>query len=97
MHADIAGPANEIVYNGAVQHLKPPRPRRLANDNLGDVMRVCIVDHVVGNASVTGRQCDGFAAKRLGEPQHIGDAVAFLFGKLHGTAPFYVKRGPWTV
>jgi hypothetical protein len=96
MHADIAGPA-EVMNDRTVQNLEPARPRRLADDNLGDVMRMCVVDHVVGNASVAGRQRNRFAAERLGEPQRIGDAVAFLFGELHGTAAFYVQSRPRAV
>src|SRR6516225_8225930 len=97
MHTNIAGPANEIMYDGAVQHLKPPRSGRFADNDLCHVMTVGIADHVIGDAPSTSWQYDGFAAKRFGEPQCIGDPVAFVFGKLHGAAPFHVERGPWSM
>ena len=93
--ADIAGAAHEIVHDRAVQDLEPARPRRFADDDLGDVIGVRIADHVVGDAPIAARDGDCFAAQRLRQPQRIGDAVALLLAELQAAPAFDVERGPW--
>ena len=77
-----------------MQDFEPARARRFADDDLRDVVRLRIADHVLGDAVVAGRQRDGLAAERLGEPQRIGDAVAFLLGELQAAPALDVKRDP---
>ena len=57
-------------------------------------MGMRIGDDVVGDVAVAGRNGDGFAAERLGEPQRIGDAVALFFGELQAAPAFDIERHP---
>ena len=77
-----------------MQDLEQARTLRLAHDDLGDVVRLGIADDIVGDAPVAAGQRDGLAAERFREPQRVGDAVAFLFGKLKAAPAFDVKRNP---
>ena len=81
--ADVAGAAHEVVDHRPVQDLEPARPRRLAEDDLGDVVRLGVADDVVGDAPVAAGDGGGLAAERLGEAQRIGDAVALDLGEPH--------------
>ena len=97
VNADIAGAANQIVDHRAVQNLEPAGARRFADDDLGDVVGLRVADHVVGNVPVAGRQRDGLAAKRLGEAQRVGDAVALFVRKLQAAPALDIERQPWAM
>ena len=77
-----------------MQKLEPGRPRRLADDNLGDVVRLRKANHIVGNAPVAAWNGDRFAAQGLRQPQRIGDAVALLLGELQAALGLDIERRP---
>ncbi len=81
-----------------LQGLKPARPRGLSDNDLGDVVCLRVVDHVVGDTAVAAGDGDGFAAKRLCEPECVGNPVALLLAKL-GTAPASsgIELSIWTL
>jgi hypothetical protein len=92
VHADIAGAPHQIMHHGAVQDLEPSRPRRLADDDLGDVVRVGEADHVIRDAAITARNGDRLAAQRLGQTQGVGDAVAFDLAPLQAAPRLHAQR-----
>ncbi len=55
----------------------------LAEDDLGDVVRLGVADDVVGDTPVAAGDGGGLAAQRLGKPQRIGDAVALDLREPH--------------
>ena len=79
--ADAAGAAHEVVDHRAVQHLEPARAGGLADDDLGDVVRPGVGEHVVGDRASAARQGQRLAAEALGEAQGVGDAVALHLGR----------------
>ena len=83
----------KIVHDRAVQDLEPARARRLADDDLGDVVGAGEGDDVVGDAPRTARDRDGLAAEPLGEAQRVGDPVALLLAQLQA-APRLDARAP---
>src|SRR5262249_5476951 len=97
MNADIARAAHQIMHDRAVQNLEPARAGRLADSDVGDVFGVRISGRVVGNGSVGTRNSYRFAAKCLGEPQGVGNAIPPFFGQLQTSAALYVERRQWTV
>ncbi len=97
VHADIAGPSHQIVHDRAVQDLEPARARRLADDDLGDIVLVREADHVVGDLPQSARNRDRLAAQAFGEPQRVGDAIALLLAQLQAAPRFDVERGPGRV
>ena len=84
--ADAAGAAHEIVDNRAVQHLEPARARGLADDDLGDVVRLGVGERVLGDGAPPPGSGHGLAAEAFGKPQGIGDAVALRLGELRRCA-----------
>ena len=56
MNADIAGAPNEVVNHRAVQDLEPSRTRRLADDDLRDIVGLRETDNVVGDAGARRRE-----------------------------------------
>src|SRR5262249_19317774 len=64
---------------------------------VGDVIGVRISGHVIGDGSVGTRYSYRFAAKCLGEPQGVGNAIPLFFGELQAAAAFDVKRGQGSV
>ena len=82
MDADIAGPPHQVVHHRPAQDLEPARPRRLADDDLRDVVPVREIDHVVGDAARAGGERDGLGTQALGKPHGLGDAVALGLGEL---------------
>ncbi|MGY3368591.1 hypothetical protein ACVWZL_005716 [Bradyrhizobium sp. GM2.4] len=84
MHADVTGAAHQIVHDGAARHLEPERARGLSDHDLGDVVALREVDHVVGEAAADARNRQCLAAERFREPQRIGEPVALLIGHLQG-------------
>src|SRR6185436_7150172 len=94
MEADIAAGAQEIAYDGAMKELEPARPRGLADDNLRDVIGVRIGNHIIGDATVPTWNGNRLSAKRLCEPERVGDAVPLLLGQLQAALALDIKRGP---
>ena len=97
VHADVAGTADEIVHDRAVHHLEPARAGRLADDDLRDVVGLRVAHHVLGDAAIAGRQRHRLAAKRLGQPKRVGDAIAFFVGELRCAPALDVERRPRSV
>ena len=77
--ADLPGLADELVHDRAMHHLEPARPVGFADDDLGDVVRRRVGDHLFGD--VAARDRDRRSAEPLGEPQKIRDAVALGVGQ----------------
>src|SRR5262249_48784862 len=91
--ADIAGTPHQVMHHGAVQDLEPARPRRLADDDLRDVVGVGERDNVIGDATVAARNGDRLAAQRLAQPQRVGDAVALDLAPLQAAPRLHAQRG----
>ena len=94
MHADIAGPAHQIVHHRAAHDFEPARPRRFSDHDLGDVVGMRKGDHVVGDAASGGGNGQRLAAQRLGQPQGVGEPVALGFGQLQAAPGLDADRGP---
>ena len=94
MDADIAGTTHEIVHHRAMHDFEPAGACRFADDDLRDVVGLRIADNVLGDAMVVGWQGEGLAAKRFGEPQRIGDAVAFFLRELQAAPALDIERDP---
>ena len=92
--ADIAGAPHQIVHHRAVQDFEPARARRLADDDLGDVVGLREADDVVGDAAPAAGNGERLAAQRLGQPQRVGDPVALLVGQLQAAPRLDAERGP---
>ena len=94
MNADRSGTANQIMHDGSVQQLKPARPGRFANDDMGDIALLRVREEVVGNPPAA-RKSDGLAAEPLGRSQRICDAGALSSGKSLAARCFDIDGGPW--
>ena len=76
----------------AVQDLEPSRPRRLADDDLRDVVGLRETDHVVRDAAIAAGNGNRFAAECLGQPQRIRDPVALFLAPLQAAPCLHVER-----
>ena len=94
MHADIAGPAHQVVHHRAAHDFEPARPRRFSDHDLRDVVGMRKGDHVLGDAAPGGGNGQRLAAQRLGQPQGIGEPVALGFGQLQAAPCLDAERGP---
>src|SRR5262252_4382111 len=74
MDADITGPAHEIVHHRAVQNLKPSRTARFPDNDVGDVMGLCVANHIVRDSPICARDRYSFSSKRFSETKRIGYA-----------------------
>ncbi len=92
--ADIAAAANQVVHDRAMQDLEPPAAVRLADDDLGDVVALGVVDHVVGDAPPGTWNRRRFASERFRKTQRIGDAIALFFAQLQAAAALDVEGRP---
>ena len=77
-----------------MQDFEPARARRFADDDLGDVVGVREIDHVVGDAPAATRNGDGLGAERLRQAQRVGDAVALFLGELQAALRLDAERRP---
>ena len=82
VHADVAGATHQVVHDRAVQDFEPTRARRFADNDLGDVVGMREIHHVVGDTPAPARNSDRLAPECLRQPQRIGDAVALFLGEL---------------
>ena len=78
MDADVAGAANDVEHGGPAEQSREPGPLDGRGDDVRVIVGVRIVDHAIGDAR--RRDGDRLSAEPLGEPQRLGNAVAFLFG-----------------
>ena len=82
------------MHHRAAHDLEPPRARRLADDDLGDVVGLREADQVIRNAAADAGNGHRLAAERFGEPQRIGQPVALLLGQLQAAPRLDADRGP---
>ena len=80
-----------------MEDLEPARPRRFADDDLGDVVGAREGEDVVGDPSRAARNGHRLAAERFGEPQRVGDAVARLRRELQRPRRLDAERRPGRV
>ena len=97
VNADVAAAADEVMHHGAVQHFEPSRPRGFADDYVRDVVLVCEIDDVDGNAAPPGGDGDRLALEPLGQAQYVRDAVPVLFAELQAPPGFDVQGRPGRV
>src|SRR4029079_13185545 len=69
---DLAAAADDVIEHGPEEQVAPARALGLADDDLGDVMLLGVVDHFIGDA-LTGER-DGLAPEVLGEANSPFDA-----------------------
>ena len=93
MDADAAGEPHQIVNHGAMQKLEPARPRRLADDDLGDVLGLRVRQNVFGDL-LAARQGERLAAEPFGQSQGIGEPIALDLRQLGGARRLDRERGP---
>ena len=94
MHADIAGAPHQVVHDGAAHQFKPPGARRLADDDLGDVVGLREINDVFRNAPAGAGNGERLASHRFRQPQRIGKPVALLVVQLQAAPRFDADRGP---
>ena len=92
VNADLAGFAHELVHDRAMHHLKPPRPTRFADDDLGDVVSGRVGNDLFGD--VAARDRDRRRTEPLGEPQKVGDPIALGVGQPLRSRGLDIDRGP---
>ncbi len=92
--ADIAGAPHQIVHHGSMRQLEPARARRLADDDLGDVVGLGEIDDVVGDAAADAGKRQRLAAERFREPHGVGQPVALLVAQLQAAPRLDADRGP---
>ena len=95
--ADIAGAPHQIVHDRTARQFEPPRARRLADDDLGDVVGVREMDDVVGDAAADAGNGQRLAAERFGQPHGVGQPVALLVGQLQAAPRLDADRRPLRV
>ena len=83
------------MHHRAVQDFEPSRSRRLADDDLGDVVGLREADHVVGDAAAAAGNGDRLAAQRLRQPQRIRDTVALLLAPLQAAPRLHTQCRKW--
>ena len=74
------------MHHRAAQDFEPARPRRFADDDLGDVVGLREVDDVVGDATPDAGNGQRLAAQRFGKPHRVGEPVALLVGQLQAAS-----------
>ena len=82
------------MHHRAAHDLEPPRARRLADDDLGDVIGLREADQVIGDTAADAGNGQRLAAQRFGQPQRIGQPVALLVGQLQAAPRLDADRGP---
>ena len=92
MNADIAGAANQLLRDGALNPLGQPRLLGLADHDVRDVAGLRITHDLVGR--LASRKGGGLSTELLGEAQGVGDPVALLLGEPQGTGRFDVECHP---
>ncbi len=92
LDADRSGATDQLMDDRAVQQLEPARARRLADNDLGDVVRLGVGNEIVGDAPPRNGQRLG--AELLGEAQAVGDAVALRLGEAMVARRLDVDRRP---
>ena len=93
MDADAAGEPHQIMNHGAMQKLEPARPRRLADDDLGDVLGLRVRQNVFGDL-LAARQGERLAAEPFGQSQGIGEPISLDLRQLGGARRLDRERGP---
>ena len=97
MHADIAGLAYEIVHDGTVHDFEHARTRGLPDDDLRDIVRLRVVDHVVGDAAVTAGESRPRRRLRSAKTERFGYTIALLITQLRAALRLHIDADPWSV
>ena len=85
---------HQVVHDRPVHDLEPARARRLADDDVGDVVLLREADDVVGDAPRLGGQRHGLALQPLGQAHGLGDAVLLLIAELQAAAGLQRQGDP---
>ncbi len=93
MDADITGMADQVMGDGALQQLPPARPRRAADDDMGEVVGIGISDDLARRGE--RRQDDRFGAKLFGKPHIGGQPVLVLVREVQFSRRFQMQCRPW--
>ena len=91
-NADVSGATDQVVHHRPVQHLEPARTARLADDDVRDVVALCVSDDVVHDVRARYRECH--PAQLVSEPQAGGDPVAFAIAQPMMTSGLDIERRP---
>ena len=91
-NADVSGATDQVMHHRPVQHLEPARTARLADDDVSDVVGLCVSDDVVHDVRARYREC--CPAQLVSKPQAGGDPVAFAIGQPMMTSGLDVERRP---
>ncbi len=93
VHADIAGVADNVADDRAVDNLEPARPLRFAHHDVRDVIGAGISEHILRDIIAAWKR-DCLALQLLGKAQRIGDAVALDLGQMLALVQFDIERRP---
>ena len=94
MDADVARLADQLVHHRSVQQLEPERPRRFADDDVGDVVGLRMGDQVFGDRPTGVGKRHRFAAEALGKAHGIRNTVALVLTELRAPSALHINCGP---
>ena len=92
MNADRAAPPQQIVHHRTVQYLEPSRSVRIADDDLGNVVRFGIGHDLFRDPAARYR--DGRSPEPFREPQMLGDAIPLGVARSVRARRLDMDRGP---
>ena len=92
MDADVPGLPDDVMGDGALDHLLQARLGGLADDDMRRIVGLGVTDGFAGHVATRDRDC--LAAKALGKAQRLVDPVARGVGTTEGRCRLHVQHRP---
>ena len=94
---DAAGETHQIMNYGAMQKLEPARARRLADNDLGDVLRRARSARMSSAIFWPPGRGERLAAEPFGQSQRVGEPISLDLRQLGAARRLDTDRRPWRV